>query len=214
MEETAPGAGTTSTGPTERRRQADRSEATRASLLSVARTTFAERGFADTSTEEIVRRAGVTRGALYHHFRDKEDLFRAVFEDIEAELARRSMDAAVAHSDLREGLYAACAEFLDACLEPDVQRIALIDAPSVLGWDEWREIDARHALGLITLAVQAAIVEGIIPEQPSVPLAHMLMGALTEGAMLIARSSDTTKTRVEVGHTVERLLKGLEQTGS
>jgi AcrR family transcriptional regulator len=195
----------------EPRRQAERSEATRAALVAAARALFTERGFADTPTEEIVTRAGVTRGALYHHFRDKEDLFRSVFEEIEEQLMGRAATAVGRHASLRDGLRAGCDEFLDACLEPDVQRIVLVDGPAVLGWDVWREIDERYALGLVLAGIEGAIAERIFEPQPARPLAQMLLGALTEGALLIARSDDVKRTRAEVGDIVERLLTGLER---
>jgi AcrR family transcriptional regulator len=191
-------------------RQRERSDATRTALTEAAARLFGERGFTDTPTEEIVRAAGVTRGALYHHFTDKEDLFRAVFEGVEEQLVARAAEAVERSEDLKAGLLAGCNEFLDACLEPEVQRIALIDGPAVLGWDEWRKIDERYALGLITMGITAAIAEGVIDPQPARPLAQMLLGALTEAAMLIARSDDVTTTRAEVGTIVERLLTGLE----
>jgi AcrR family transcriptional regulator len=194
------------------RRQQERSDATRTSLIAAATKLFGERGFSDTPTEDIVRAAGVTRGALYHHFTDKEDLFRAAFEGIEAYLVARAADAVARSEDLKAGLLAGCNEFLDACLERDVQQIALIDGPAVLGWDQLRKIDERHALGLITMGIEAAIAEGVIDPQPARPLAQMLLGALTEGAMLIARSEDVNTTRAEVGAIVERLLAGLESS--
>lgn len=190
-------------------RNAERSEVTRSLLMSVARELFTERGFADAPTEELVRRAGLTRGALYHHFKDKEDLFVAVFEEIERELAERAAMAGLAQPDFAQGLLAGCEAFLDACLEPDVQRIALLDAPSVLGWERWRQVDECYGLGLITQAVSAAMADGLIEEQPAEPLAHLLMGALNEGAMMIARSKNVRKTRTEVGATIARLLDGL-----
>lgn len=195
----------------EGRRQTERSETTRAALLEVARTLFAERGFAATPTEEIVRRAGLTRGALYHHWRDKEELFRAVFEQIEVELTERSAHAVEGRPNMKEGLRAAFSEFLDACLEPDVQRIALIDGPAVLGSETVRAIEERYALGLVVGGLEAAMGEGAIARQPSQPLAQMLLGAVTEGAMLIARSDDVRATRAQVGQIVDRLLAGLEE---
>jgi AcrR family transcriptional regulator len=193
------------------RRQADRSETTRTALLSAARRLFTEGGFAATSTEEIVRAAGVTRGALYHHFRDKEELFQAVFEQIEGELAERGALAVASSPDLKTGLRAGCAAFLDACLESDVQRIALLDGPAVLGWETLRAIEDRYALGLVVAGIEGAIAEGVIEPQPAQPLAQMLLGALTEGAMLIARSKDVRRARADVGEIVERLLSGLER---
>ena len=192
-----------------RGRQAERSEATRAALLSVAERLFTERGFERTSTEEIVREAGVTRGALYHHFKDKEDLFRAVFEQQEQRLAERAMAVVAGKQELWEGLLAACNDFLDACLEPEIQQISLVDAPAVLGWDAWRSISERYGLGLITAGIEAAIAEGLLEPQPAGPLAHLLLGALHEGAMLIARADDVTKTRAEVGVAIERILVAL-----
>jgi AcrR family transcriptional regulator len=195
----------------QRGRQAERSEATRSALIAVARRLFSDRGFERTSTVDIATEAGVTRGALYHHFKDKEDLFIGVFEEIEKQLMERAQSAIAAERDLREGIRAGCSEFLDACLEPDVQRIALIDAPAVLGWDEWRKIDEKYALGLITLGIETAMAEGIIEPQPATPLAHMLLAALTEGAMLIARAQDRETTRREVGETISRIITGLER---
>ena len=178
-------------------------------LLDAARLLFAERGYAGVSTEEIVRRAAMTRGALYHHFRDKKDLFRAVFEQLEQEIVEQV--AAVASSELdpwnqqRTALQA----FLDICEEPDVQQIALVDAPSVLGWEAWREIEARYGLALIRAGLQAVIDAGIIERQPVEPLAHLILGALMEAGMVIARAEDVDGARQEVGASVERLLEGL-----
>ena len=191
-------------------RQAERSEATRAALVAVGRRLFAERGFAGTSTEEIVREAGVTRGALYHHFKDKHALFQAVVEEVEAYVTQRAMEAIGSAGDLRKGLLAGSGAFLDACLEPEVQQITLTDGPAVLGPECFREISDRHGLGLITNGIELAMAEGIIEQQPAGPLAQMLMGALMEGAKSIARAEDKAATREQVGRIVERLLEGLE----
>src|SRR5215210_5677635 len=135
----------------------ERGEPTRDALLTAARALFAERGYAGVGTEEVVRRAGVTRGALYHHFRDKRDLFRAVYEQTEAETVASIGARVDGTSDpmtlLAEGVRA----FLDACSDPVMMRIALRDAPAVLGWEEWREIGDRHGLGLVTGGLRAAI---------------------------------------------------------
>src|SRR2546423_14950594 len=120
-------------------RRVEQGMATGAHLVGTARELFAARGYADVATEEIVRAAGVTRGALYHHFRGKEDLFRAVFEEVERDLTERIAQVAFAEQDPWKLIRAGAAAFLDACLEPEAQRIALMDAPSVLGWEEWRE---------------------------------------------------------------------------
>jgi AcrR family transcriptional regulator len=189
-----------------RRTQAERREATRAALIAAARSLFAERGYADVGTEEIVQRAGVTRGALYHHFSGKQDLFRTVYELIEEELTTRIAAGVSGTADPIELLRQGAALFLDACLEPEVQRIALVDAPSVLGWDTWREVGQRYGLGLIQAALQNAVDTGAIPEQPVRPLAHVLLGAIDEAALLVARADDVKTTRMEVGETIDRLL--------
>ena len=107
-----------------------------------------------------------------------------------------------------------CQAFLDACLEPAVQRIILLDAPSVLGWETWRRIEAEYGLGLIRQSLQAAMKAGYVDTQPVDPLAHILLGALNEAAMVIARAEDEQSTRAEVGAVVDRLLKGLKAAKS
>jgi AcrR family transcriptional regulator len=176
-----------------------------------ARALFAERGYAAVGTEEIVRAAGVTRGALYHQFREgKEALFEAVFEVVEAETTQRIADVALAGATdpvaaLRNGARA----FLEICAEPEVERVALLDAPSVLGWARWREIGFRYGLGLVAATLQAGIDAGVIAPQPVTPLAHLLLGALDEGALYVARADDPDAARAEVTGVVDRLIDGL-----
>jgi len=193
----------------ERGRQAERSEATRKALVDVARRLFAKRGYADVGTEEIVRRAGVTRGALYHHFSGKEDLFRAVAEQVEEEITRKSAEAALAHQDPWEQQRAGWDAFLDACLDPAVQRIILLDAPSVLGPKAWREIASKYGLALVQFGIQSLIDAGLIAKQPVDPLAHLVIGALSEAAVVIAQAEDTEAARTEMGAALERLMTGL-----
>ncbi len=194
-----------------KRTQTERSEATRDALIEAARALFAERGYAAVGTEEIVRAAGVTRGALYHHFDGKRDLFEAVYERIEVELAQRIASGALdsGATEPLEAMRAGAEMFLQAATEPEAQRIVLLDGPSVLGWDRWREIAAEHGLGLIEATLQAAIEAGAIAEQPVRPLAHVLMGALDEAAMLVARAEDPELMRAEVSRTLDALLGGL-----
>ena len=165
-------------------------EATRAALVAAARALFAERGYAGVGTEEIVERAGVTRGALYHHFGDKEDLMRAVLHDLSRELAEASATAALKETDQWRQILAAVDAFLDACTDPAIQRIMMTDAPSVLGWDEWREIDTQYGLGLVKASLEQAMETGLIARQPVDPLAHLVVGALDEAAMYISRAAD------------------------
>jgi len=192
-----------------KRTQAERTEATRASLIAAARELFTGHGYASVATEQIVKRAGVTRGALYHHFDDKRDLLRAVYEQIEAELALRLGEAVSPGAGSLETLAAGAELFLDACLEPEVQRIALHDAPAVLGWEEWREIGARYGLGLIEALLSTGMDAGEIRLQPLTPLSHALLGALDEVAMLVARADDPVVARAEAGETLAGLVEAL-----
>jgi AcrR family transcriptional regulator len=190
--------------------KAAQSEATRAALVATARALFAERGYAAVGTEEIVRAAGVTRGALYHHFSGKRELFEAVYEDVERQLVERIAASAISSAaDPLQALHAGAQAFLDACEDPAVQRIALLDAPSVLGWEQWREIGMRYGFGLVQATVQAAMDAGLIDPQPVQALSHLLLGAIDEGAMLIARADDAGRTREEVGSSVTRLIDAL-----
>lgn len=189
--------------------KAQQSEATRTALVAVARELFAQRGYSGVGTEEIVHRAGVTRGALYHHFRGKEDLLRAVLHDLARELAEASATAALKHTDQWKQILAATDAFLDACTDPAIQRIMMTDAPSVLGWDEWREIDTQYGLGLVKGSLENAMETGLIERQPVDPLAHLIVGALDEAAMYIARADDAKRARREMGRSVERMLDGL-----
>jgi AcrR family transcriptional regulator len=196
--------------PRARSLKADQAEATRAALLEAARELFAQHGYAGVATEEIVRSAGVTRGALYHHFAGKLQLFEAVYELVEQSLVERIASSAMSGAgDPLAALRAGAQAFLDACEDPAVQRIALLDAPSVLGWERWREIGLRYGFGLVRGTVQAAMDAGLIERQPVDPLAHLLLGAIDEGAMLIARAHDGGATRAQVGDAVERLLERL-----
>jgi len=197
------------TGAARRRTQAERSGATRAGLIAAARGLFAARGYARVGTEELVRAAGVTRGALYHHFDGKADLFRAVFEDVERELTEKLGAEALAKPDPWEGLLAALEMFLDVCTEPEVQRIALLDAPSVLGWEAWREVEARYGLGLIKVALQNLIDAGVVEPQPVDPLAHAILGTLAETGLYVAQAADVEAARAEMGAVLRRMLEGL-----
>jgi AcrR family transcriptional regulator len=193
-----------------RSKKAEQAEATRARLLRVARDLFTRRGYAGVGTEEIVRRARVTRGALYHHFRDKKDLFRAVHEQVERELVESLGERIAGIEDARELLATGIRSFLDACTDPALAQISLIDAPSVLGWAEWREIDARYGMGLVQLGLEAAMDQGVMPRQNPEPLAHLMLAALGEAALLIANADDPQAAREEVEGPLLALLEGLQ----
>ncbi|HXS45033.1 MAG TPA: helix-turn-helix domain-containing protein [Solirubrobacteraceae bacterium] len=194
-----------------RSRQVERSEATRAALVTAARRLFARRGFGGVGTEEIVRAAGVTRGALYHQFDGKAELFAAVFEQLEGELAQRLVAAAAAAAaeDPVAALRAGAEAWLDACAEEEVRRIALLDAPAVLGFERWRAIGLRYGFGLVEGSLRAAMDAGQLPRGPVTALAHVLIGALDEAALYVATAEDAAAARAEVGTVLDRLMAAL-----
>lgn len=194
-------------------RRAEHIQDTQAALLEAARELFAERGYAGTGTEEIVARARLTRGALYHHFRDKAGLFHAVMETVAGELARqliaeqlaRADEATSAWDQLRQGFQA----FLDACTGSDFQRIVLIDGPAVLGHDAWSDLVEQHGLGLLRTWLEQAMDDGQIDPLPVDPLARLVGALVAEASLHIARASDPAQARREVGLTLDRMLIGL-----
>ncbi|HEY3728169.1 MAG TPA: TetR/AcrR family transcriptional regulator [Solirubrobacteraceae bacterium] len=196
-----------------RRAQSDRSASTRAALVAAARALFAEHGFAGVGTETIVRAAGVTRGALYHQFTDKTELFAAVYEAIEQDLARRISERIVAAgaADPIDVMTLGADAWLNACAEQEVQQIVLLDGPAVLGWQRWRDIGMRYGLGLLESLLTHAIEVGRIPEQSVSALAHVLAGALDEAAQYIARADDQTTASEDMHDVIARLIAGLAQ---
>jgi AcrR family transcriptional regulator len=190
-------------------KKAEQSQATRRKLLTVARRLFATRGYADTSIEEIARRAKVTKGALYHHFDSKQEVFRAVYEDLQRDFARQIIEAAAQEPRVEKHLEVGCEVFLDACLDRAAQRIALLDGPSVLPWEVWHRIDEENSLGLMRSALRSGMEEGYFDKQPVDPLAQVLLGALNESALAIARADDKVKAREQMGKSVARLIAGL-----
>ncbi len=189
--------------------KAEQADATRTALVAVARRLFTERGYAATSTNEIVERAGVTRGALYHHFSTKDELFRAVFEQLEDEVTKRVAEEALRGADPLEQLRLGSRAYLDVCLDPAVQRVVLVEGPSVLGWETWQEIENRYGYGLVVAGVETAMAAGLVDAQPVEPLAHVLFGALTEAGMVVARAEDPRTARTEMDAAMDRLLDGL-----
>ena len=190
-------------------RKAEYAEQTRRALLEAARTLFAKHGYAETPIEDVVRRARVTRGALYHHFRDKRALFEAVYEDMLREQLEAVNAAVEDVLDPWTRFQSGVASYLDSCLQPDVQRIALLEAPSVLGWEVWREIDARYSLGIMHTGFQRLIDANVIRPYPADLLVNLLVGALIEAAMAIARADDPASARAEAGELIETFLTSL-----
>jgi AcrR family transcriptional regulator len=193
------------------RTQAERSATTRAALTTAARELWAARGYAEVGTPEIAQAAGVTRGAMYHQFPDKEALFRAVLEAVEADTMQR-LGAAVDSSGVTgaaELLRVAVAQWLIIAGEPEVRQIVLLDGPSVLGWRAYRDIAQRYSLGMAEELLKFAVETGDLPPQPVRPLAHILIGSLDEAAMLVATAEDPAETGREVREVLANLLDGL-----
>lgn len=193
-------------------RQAEKSETTRAALIAAARALFAERGYAEVGTVEIVNRAGSSRGAMYHHFADKQELFRAVYEQIQQELIDRvaARIAELTGDGPLVAFEAGLRTFLLACLDQDKARIGLIDAPSVLGWAQWRALDERYALGLVTGGLRLGIDAGALrADLPVRPLAHMILSALGEAGLLIASAEDPEAALADAERALLALLDGL-----
>jgi AcrR family transcriptional regulator len=173
--------------------------------MTQARRLFAERGYAGVSADDIVAAAGLTRGALHHHFGDKAGLFRAVFEQLEAELVAESATAVPEELDLAARMVAGVGAFLDSCERPEVLRISLLDAPAVLGWDTWRAIETEYGLGLVEKQVEQGIAAGWIAPQPVEVLAQLVFSLMIEAALLIANGAD----RRSVEPTLLAMLSGM-----
>lgn len=194
----------------ERRTQAERSEATTDELVTAARRLFAEKGFAATSIEEIVRAAGVTRGALYHHFKRKEDVFEAVLQREQEVLTRRVWEAAKKRMSPFSQLKAGCEAFLEATLDPYIQQICMVDAPAVLGPSRTMGHASSHSVGMIAVALEQAMEQGELRSRPAMPLAQLLFGALCQGAMAAARSEDPRAMMADIQREVDGLLEGIQ----
>ena len=194
-----------------KRTQAERTAATRAALVDAALVLFAERGYAAVGTDEIARAAGVTRGALYHQFDGKLELFAAVFEQVEAGIAERIATevSVVEVDDMVRALHVGVDAWLAASAEPSIHRLVLIEAPAALGWERWREIGRRYGVGLVEGAVQGAIDAGVMAPQPVGPIAHVLIGALEEAVLYAARAEDRVGATAEVSVALHRLIDGL-----
>jgi AcrR family transcriptional regulator len=194
--------------PSESSLRAEQVRQTRAALVAAGRQLFGERGFASTSVDDLAAEARVTTGALYHHFPNKTALFETVFEELHGELLEQSALAAAKGTDELDALARGVDAFLDAALEPDVQRIVVIDGPAVLGVARYTELDERHALGAIVIALEAANNAGLLDIDDCQTYATLIMGALTRGAMLIATARQPRRTRNAVAAAMRRLVTG------
>ncbi len=202
--------------PRSRARRAEHAADTRGALLAAARRLFAADGFDGAGTEQIVAEARVTRGALYHHFRDKADLFRAVMAEAAGDVATRLIDEQLATdvqsplAEIREGVSA----FLDVCVGGDFQRIVLVDGPRVLGSDAWEDLVERYGRSLLEEWLARCVQAGDLDAVPVRGLARLLIAMLTEASLAIARAADPAAERAELGAVLDRVLAGLRPADS
>jgi AcrR family transcriptional regulator len=194
----------------ERGARAKKAEETRLALIAAARKLFTERGYHAVGIRDFATEAGVTRGALYHHFGDKESIFLAVFDAVERDLMAAGAQAAPTGLDAWAAFRQSLQLYLDAATQPEVQRITLIDGPAVLGWARWQALEAEYGLASVVNVLNAAMAEGLVKPQPIQPLAQLILGSIGQAALLIAHSATPEATRAEVGQALDSLLRGLE----
>jgi AcrR family transcriptional regulator len=195
------------------RRQAERSDTTRRAILDAARDLMADQGYEHTRIEQIAERAGVSKGALYYHYRDKVEVLAAVYEDLARQVTERLVRATKPGADPIDALRAGSRLFLDACADPAYRQIALIDAPAGLGWDRWRQIDLdAGGCGLLHHGLQAAADAGVISPDHLEERAHLLLAQLTEGALLVGRSDHPKKTRAAMTALIDEQLEALRRS--
>src|SRR6476619_5542453 len=199
-----------------RRTQAERSAATQQALITAARRLWGERGYAEVGTPEIVEAAGVTRGAMYHQYADKAALFRAVIEAMDVEIIARiqALVAAARPDTPADTMHAMANAWLDIAAEPEVRRLMLVDAPSVIGWAEYREMSQSNSVDAAEQLLNAAIEAGQLRPQPVRPLAMVLLGAFEEAATYMARAEDPAQAREEVRAVLRDLIDGLLRPSS
>jgi AcrR family transcriptional regulator len=189
--------------------QADRRAATQGAILKAARKRFGEDGFQATTMDDIASGARVAKGAVYHHFKTKEAVFEAVFDEVSRDLVAEIDGMSRAEKDVLARIAAGTQQYLAACSKGATGQIILRDGPAVLGWERWREIDAQHFGGKIPRALEVAMERGLIARQPVEPLARLLLGAMTEAAVACAGSSDIKKAGAEYSRAFRSLLEAM-----
>jgi AcrR family transcriptional regulator len=189
--------------------QAERRASTVSAITHAATALFVDRGFAATSVDQIVAKAGVAKGAFYHHFASKEEVFRAVLEEMQQVLSAEVLAGAMKGSDALDRLKRGCRAFLVAACKPPIRRVVLLDGPAVIGWEAWREIDARYFGAMTRQALEDAMREGQLAQRPVEPLVHLFVGAATEAAMVCARSAQPKRSVGDLMLALEALLDGL-----
>lgn len=195
-------------------KQAERREATRGAIIRAATDLFGRNGFAATSVDQLAEKAGVAKGAVYHHFDNKEALFEAVFDAVSQDVSAKVAIAAAKATDLLASISVGTKAYFKICSEGAAGRIILGDGPVVLGWQKWREADSRHFGAVFPKILQAAMKQGLIDDQPVVPLTNLILGAVTEAAVACANSKTPAETGRRHAEALDRLLSGLRQTPS
>jgi AcrR family transcriptional regulator len=190
-------------------KRVEQGQTTRAALIDVATELFATRGYEATVIPAVLQAAGVSRGALYHHFESKEALFEAVLKSVEARVMARVTRSAGVTSDALEALRRGCAAYLAMCRDPMVRQISLIDAPAVIGWQRWREIDEQHAFGLVKAAIAAISANGRVRPELVDVVAHIVLAALLEVALLVARADEGRLAIRRGQQAIDELLTAL-----
>jgi AcrR family transcriptional regulator len=190
-------------------KQADRRAATQAAILKAARKLFGDDGFQQTTMDDIAAAAHVAKGAVYHHFKTKEAVFEAVFDEVSRDLVADIAKVSRAEKDVLAAMAAGTQHYLAACAKGPTGQIILRDGPAVLGWERWREIDAQHFGGKIPRALEVAMERSLIARQPVEPLARLLLGAMTEAAVACAGASDLKKAGAEYSRAFKSLLEAM-----
>jgi AcrR family transcriptional regulator len=196
------------------RTNAEWSAQTRASLLAAAREAFEAQGYDGTSIESVASAAQVTKGAVYHHYKDKRALFLAVFEMVEKEMVSSIERVALVQPTPYDGLVRGCEAFLDAVLKEGVARIVLVDGPRVLGWKSWRDIDAATGGHSLRQGLEAAMKAGQIIRLDTDALATLISGALNEAALMCVEAAASVDRRAAVRKSMRRLLGGLRKSSN
>jgi AcrR family transcriptional regulator len=190
-------------------KRAAQGRATRGQLIEVATSLFADHGYEGTSIEAVLAAAGVSRGALYHHFAGKEALFAAVLEAVSDRVTAEVTDAVRDCGDPVDALHTGALAWIDLAGDPVIQRVMLVDAPSVLGWEQWRAMDEGRTVSAMRVMLQAVSDTGRLPQELVDPFSHMILAALDEAAMVVARAPDSRAAVAEGRQAVEQFLNRL-----
>lgn len=196
---------------TNKSRREEYSEATRLALVEAARSEFAAKGYLTTSVDTLVTRARVTKGALYHHFKDKKALFEAVLIEMQVEAMSEVWRQANAENDSWDRMKAGIAQFLQCCLEPSYRQVVILDGPSVLGFKRWRQIDQEYPVGLMLKGVNELAAVGEIDVRSADTLGSMLSAAVCEASFLVAESSDRKKAEKNVWRIMSQMLEAFRK---